>query len=83
MAPTTTTIITSTTTTGSNNSEWSEKLPEALEPFEKYFHLSDERLLDIVKHFRGEMDDGLASYGKDVAMVPSFVTGVPDGTEQG
>jgi len=61
----------------------SDNLPSALQPFEQYFHLSNERLLDIVKHFRKELEEGLAEYGKDVAMVPSFVTGVPDGTEEG
>lgn len=58
-------------------------LPDLCKAYEPYFHLSDERLRDIVKHFRQEMEGGLAEYGKDVAMVPSFVTGVPDGTEEG
>lgn len=26
---------------------------------------------------------GLATYGQDVAMIPSYITGVPDGSEQG
>ncbi|WWC61083.1 uncharacterized protein I303_103661 [Kwoniella dejecticola CBS 10117] len=58
-------------------------LPPICTTFEPYFLLSDERLQDIVNHFRKEMEEGLAGYGKDVAMVPSFVTGVPDGTEEG
>ncbi|KAK4689767.1 hexokinase, partial [Tremellales sp. Uapishka_1] len=58
-------------------------LPEILSTFEPSFLLKDEKLKDIVKHFRGEMEGGLAAYGKDVAMVPSFVTGVPDGSEEG
>lgn len=58
-------------------------LPDVCKTFEPYFILNDETLHDIVKHFRKELEGGLAEYGKDVAMVPSFVTGVPDGTEQG
>lgn len=38
---------------------------------------------DIVEQFKKEMKEGLEDYGKDMAMVPSFVTGVPDGTEEG
>ncbi|KAK6903016.1 hexokinase [Kwoniella mangroviensis CBS 10435] len=58
-------------------------LPPICTTFEPYFLLSPDRLQDILSHFRKEMEDGLESYGKDVAMVPSYVTGVPDGTEQG
>lgn len=50
---------------------------------EPYFVLNDEKLIDIVKHFRKEMEEGLANYGKDMAMIPTFVTGVPNGTEEG
>ncbi|OCF36661.1 hexokinase [Kwoniella heveanensis CBS 569] len=58
-------------------------LPPICTTFEPYFLLSQDRLTDIVSHFRKELEEGLESYGKDVAMVPSFVTGVPDGTEEG
>ncbi|WWD15973.1 hypothetical protein CI109_100397 [Kwoniella shandongensis] len=58
-------------------------LPELLKSFEPHFLLSDEKLRDVVTHFRKEMEGGLSEYGKDVAMVPSFVTGVPDGSEEG
>ncbi|KAK8869754.1 hypothetical protein IAR55_000322 [Kwoniella newhampshirensis] len=58
-------------------------LPEITSQFEPYFLLSDEKLKDVVDHFRQEMEGGLAEFGKDVAMIPSFVTGVPDGSEQG
>ncbi|TYJ57207.1 hypothetical protein B9479_002122 [Cryptococcus floricola] len=50
---------------------------------EPYFHLTEDRLRTITKFFIMEMEEGLANYGKDVAMIPAFVTGVPDGTEQG
>lgn len=58
-------------------------LPEITKTFEPFFSLSDEHLNRIVERFRTEFTEGLASYGKDTAMVPSFVTGVPDGSEQG
>jgi hypothetical protein len=58
-------------------------LPSQCADFEPYFKLSDEKLHEIVAQFRKEMEGGLAEYGQDVAMVPSFVTGVPDGSEQG
>lgn len=58
-------------------------LPEVCKQFEPYFILDDVKLVDIVKHFRKEMEEGLANYGKDMAMIPTFVTGVPDGTEEG
>ena len=58
-------------------------LPSECSHFEPYFVLPDEKLHALVKQFRKEMEGGLNEYGKAVAMVPSFVTGVPDGTEQG
>lgn len=58
-------------------------LPEVCKQFEPVFILDDAKLVDIVKHFRKEMEEGLANYGKDMAMIPTFVTGVPDGTEEG
>jgi hexokinase len=58
-------------------------LPDICKTFEPYFVLPPDRLESIVKQFREELEGGLKEYGKDVAMVPSFVTGVPDGSEQG
>jgi len=58
-------------------------LPSICSHFEPYFALSNEKLHALVKQFRAEMEGGLNEYGKAVAMVPSFVTGVPDGSEQG
>ncbi|WWC89990.1 uncharacterized protein L201_004920 [Kwoniella dendrophila CBS 6074] len=58
-------------------------LPPICTTFEPYFLLSNDKLNDIVDHFIKEMEGGLLDYGKDVAMVPSYVTGVPDGTEEG
>lgn len=58
-------------------------LPSQCSSFEPYFVLDDDKLHAILKQFRKEMEAGLDQYGQDVAMVPSFVTGVPDGSEQG
>jgi hexokinase len=58
-------------------------LPEVCKSFEPYFLLHDDKLRDIVERFRFEFEEGLENYGKDMAMVPSFVTGVPDGSEEG
>ena len=58
-------------------------LPDLCSAFEPAFFLTDQKLKDIVEQFKKEMKEGLEDYGKDMAMVPSFVTGVPDGTEEG
>lgn len=58
-------------------------LPDICSHYEPFFILPDERLRALVKQFREELESGLSEYGKDVAMVPSFVMGVPDGSEQG
>ncbi|RXK39485.1 hexokinase [Tremella mesenterica] len=58
-------------------------LPDICHTFDPYFHLDDDRLRRVLEQFKKELRMGLEQYGHDVAMVPSFVTGVPDGTEQG
>ncbi len=58
-------------------------LPDICKHFEPYFLLAEDRLHALVKQFRTELEAGLSEYGHDVAMVPSFVMGVPDGSEQG
>ncbi|KAJ3723422.1 hypothetical protein C8R42DRAFT_606411 [Lentinula raphanica] len=40
-------------------------------------------LTNLTKAFLEEINVGLGRYGEDMAMVPSFVTGVPDGSETG
>ncbi|KAJ3802687.1 hypothetical protein GGU11DRAFT_764630 [Lentinula aff. detonsa] len=40
-------------------------------------------LTKLTKAFLEEINVGLGRYGEDMAMVPSFVTGVPDGSEIG
>lgn len=58
-------------------------LPDICKTIEPNFLLCDEALQHIVTHFRRELEEGLDAFGKDVAMIPSFVPGVPDGSEQG
>jgi hexokinase len=58
-------------------------ISEYCKSFEPHFLLTDEKLHSIVEKFIEEFREGLEEYGKDMAMVPSFVTGVPDGTEEG
>ncbi|KAJ3807884.1 hypothetical protein F5876DRAFT_47169 [Lentinula aff. lateritia] len=47
------------------------------------FTLHPAILTDLTSAFVAEFEGGLRRYGADMAMVPSFVTGVPDGTETG
>ncbi|KIY72875.1 hexokinase [Cylindrobasidium torrendii FP15055 ss-10] len=47
------------------------------------FHLGSDTLGSIAEAFIEEYRQGLAGYGKPMAMIPTFVTGVPDGTETG
>ncbi|TDL29783.1 hypothetical protein BD410DRAFT_780272 [Rickenella mellea] len=62
-------------------------LPEStrhvLESISKQFHLPDERLHAITNQFVKDFALGLGEYAKPMAMIPTFVTGVPDGTEKG
>ncbi|CDZ96529.1 hexokinase [Phaffia rhodozyma] len=59
------------------------RLPQAVQALEPSFFLETPKLQQIVKAFRAEFSQGLTSYGKDVAMIPSYITGVPDGNEEG
>ncbi|KIK99707.1 hypothetical protein PAXRUDRAFT_131530 [Paxillus rubicundulus Ve08.2h10] len=45
--------------------------------------ISDDTLLNITRTFLREVTDGLSSYGHPMAMIPTFVKGVPDGSETG
>ncbi|BEI99192.1 hypothetical protein CcaverHIS631_0402350 [Cutaneotrichosporon cavernicola] len=58
-------------------------LPDICKDIEPNFLLCDSALEHIVTHFRRELQAGLEQRGEDVAMIPSFVPGVPDGSEQG
>ncbi|KAH7869033.1 uncharacterized protein C8R40DRAFT_1060571 [Lentinula edodes] len=47
------------------------------------FTLPPALLTDLTHAFLREINLGLKAYGEDMAMVPSFITGVPDGSETG
>jgi glucose-6-phosphate 1-dehydrogenase len=47
------------------------------------FTLSADRLRTILDNFLGEMVRGLAGESSTIKMIPSFVTGLPQGTETG
>ncbi|KAG2362026.1 hexokinase [Suillus spraguei] len=47
------------------------------------FTIDDQCLFKITKTFLSEISDGLSSYGRPMAMIPTFVKGVPDGSETG
>ncbi|KAG6849636.1 hypothetical protein H0H93_006759 [Arthromyces matolae] len=47
------------------------------------FQLSSQDLVELTKAFLHEISLGLAEYGQPMAIIPTFVTGVPDGTETG
>nr|GAT53802.1 glucokinase [Mycena chlorophos] len=47
------------------------------------FQLKPDALVELTGQFLDEFNVGLSGYGHPMAMIPSFVTGVPDGTETG
>ncbi|KAF5364079.1 hypothetical protein D9756_000575 [Leucocoprinus leucothites] len=53
------------------------------EHIDAQFQLSDQQLVELTKTFLHEFKLGLEDYGHAMAMIPTFVTGVPDGTEKG
>ncbi|KAF8911877.1 hypothetical protein CPB85DRAFT_1455140 [Mucidula mucida] len=54
-----------------------------LDDIDCQFRLEADTLTDIVKVFLDEFRAGLSNYGHPMAMIPTFVTGVPNGTETG
>lgn len=49
----------------------------------KEFDFSDEELNNHVKEFLRQMDEGLHKEGTSLQQIPTYVTGVPNGTEKG
>jgi hexokinase len=54
-----------------------------LDEISPQFQLSDGQLIEITNSMVGEFNAGLREAGRSVAMVPTFLTHVPDGTETG
>ncbi|KAK7061399.1 phosphotransferase [Favolaschia claudopus] len=54
-----------------------------LDSIHDQFQLGRETMLDLTGQFLEEFKVGLSGYNHPMAMIPTFVTGVPDGTETG
>ncbi|KAF8631138.1 hypothetical protein AX15_002484 [Amanita polypyramis BW_CC] len=54
-----------------------------LDDIDRQFRPSIDTLVQLAKEFLAEFRLGLENYGQPMAMIPTFVTGVPDGTEKG
>ncbi|KAF9574197.1 glucokinase [Mortierella alpina] len=64
--------------------KWSERQCQALESLAQEFTLSTSQLETLTTEFVRQMHIGLTSTkSKDLAMIPTFVTGRPDGHERG
>jgi len=57
--------------------------PAKLQEVRDSFGLSKEQLLRVINNFLGEMAHGLKGDISSIRMIPSFVTGLPTGTETG
>ncbi|KAI9456980.1 hexokinase-domain-containing protein [Lactarius psammicola] len=60
-----------------------DKISSLLADIEQQFTLDGDALISITSHFHKLFNLGLSEYGHPMAMIPTFVTGVPDGTETG
>ena len=49
----------------------------------KQFELDKSALRKIVDQFVSDIRLGLSKYGEPMAMIPTYVTGVPNGSETG
>ncbi|KAJ8589890.1 hexokinase [Rhizopogon salebrosus TDB-379] len=56
---------------------------DILKSLHKQFTINDQTLFKITTTFLSEISDGLSNYGRAMAMIPTFVKGVPDGSETG
>ncbi|THV05345.1 hexokinase [Dendrothele bispora CBS 962.96] len=56
---------------------------KVLDDIDYQLTLDPKTLVELVKAFLDEFRTGLSSYNHPMAMIPTFVTGVPDGTETG
>ncbi|KAG7096624.1 hypothetical protein E1B28_004041 [Marasmius oreades] len=67
-----------------SSSSYFHKSPQTVfDDIQYQMTLEKETLTELVKTFLKEFKIGLENYNHPMAMIPSFVTGVPDGTETG
>ncbi|TRM68496.1 hypothetical protein BD626DRAFT_481894 [Schizophyllum amplum] len=70
--------------TSTSAHDWKSTGPQAvIDGIDIQFQLSKDALVEITSAFLREFKEGLSKYGEPMAMIPSFVTGVPDGSETG
>ncbi|KAL0949823.1 hypothetical protein HGRIS_009859 [Hohenbuehelia grisea] len=67
----------------STSALFSHDAQRVFDDIDRHFQLSPETLTELTKTFLDEFRLGLGNYGHAMAMIPTFVTGVPDGTETG
>jgi hexokinase len=69
------------------SSQVSGAVPEAtrkvMANIEESFFLSEDKLKAIEEKFVQDFRLGYSKYGEAMAMIPTFVTGVPNGSETG
>ncbi|KFY25676.1 hypothetical protein V493_04510 [Pseudogymnoascus sp. VKM F-4281 (FW-2241)] len=58
-------------------------LQEAAQRVAKEFDYTDDEVLKGGKHFIAQMQEGLLKDGTSMSQIPTYVTGVPNGTEKG
>ncbi|KAI0959286.1 hypothetical protein AcW1_004152 [Taiwanofungus camphoratus] len=56
---------------------------KVFDDIESQFQLDQDALVKITQQFLADFSLGLGEYNHPMAMIPTFVTGVPDGTETG
>jgi hexokinase len=65
------------------NSTAPQPIRDVLDSIEKQFELTDEKLREISTHFVKMFQIGLQQSHEPMAMIPTFVTDVPNGSETG
>ncbi|OBZ71860.1 Glucokinase [Grifola frondosa] len=65
------------------HSSFSGASRNVLDDIEEQFKLDQDELIKITTQFLEDFRLGLSEYNHPMAMIPTFVTGVPDGTETG
>jgi hexokinase len=65
------------------NADAPQAIRDVLDSIDRQFQLPDEKLRDITAHFVKMFKVGLQHNHEPMAMIPTYVTAVPDGSETG
>lgn len=65
------------------NTDAPQAIRDVLDSIDRQFQLPDEKLRDIAAHFVKMFQIGLQRYNEPMAMIPTYVMAVPDGSETG